>query len=71
MTDKFTVHITYTASASLEVRADSPSKAIEAAYKKIGIITLCHHCADEIEIGDPIRVQVEDLDGNTVLEEEV
>jgi len=51
---KWNVCVTYDASVVVEVEAateeEAKTKAIEDAH-----VSLCHHCAHEITIGDPIE----------------
>lgn len=50
------------ASAQVYVRADSKEAAIEKAYEEMSH-NLCHHCACDFEIGDPV------VDSDVVAEE--
>ena len=49
---KYTVILSVHASISVDVEADSEEQAKELALKKADCPTLCHYCADKIEIGD-------------------
>ena len=45
-----------------DVEADTEQDAIQAAMNETGV-TLCHHCSNALEMGDPIRAAcVENLD---------
>ena len=59
---KWTVSIPLAASATYNIDAETSEEAINKAFE-LGVPTLCHQCADDVEIGDFV------LDGDAVAEE--
>lgn len=51
---KWIVLVTYDASRSFEVDADTEDEAKEKAISESGVVCLCHHCSHQIDVGDPI-----------------
>lgn len=50
---KYLVTVVFDASKTIEVEADSAEEAKDKAVETIDGVTLCHQCADCIEVGDP------------------
>ncbi len=60
--NRYVVTIAHDACTLHEVEAESVSGAIDAAMDEAGV-SLCHQCAKEVELGDPMRaVYVENLE---------
>ena len=51
------VCVTYDASKTIKVKAETDDEARQKALDKAGQISLCHQCSGEIEIGDPLEVK--------------
>lgn len=63
---RYRVTISHDACTTHDVEAGSPESAAERAMEGCGSVTLCHHCSDELQMGDPIRAAcVENLDDGT------
>lgn len=58
---KWRVNVLYFASQVVEVDADSKEEAQEKAIERGGVV-LCHHCADELDIGDSYDAVAEPVD---------
>jgi hypothetical protein len=52
---KWTVLVTYDASRTFEVDAESEEAAKEKAMEMAGLASVCHQCSNEIEVGDAIE----------------
>ena len=62
----YRVTISHDACTTHDVEAGSPEDAVERAMDNCGSVSLCHHCSDELEMGDPIHAAcVENLDDGT------
>ena len=60
---RYRVTISHDACTTHDVEAGSPESAAERAMEGCGSVTLCHHCSDNLTMGDPIRAAcVENLD---------
>ena len=56
------------ASVGVEVEANSPEDAVNAAFNdKRTSVSLCHQCSDDVDIGDAYRVIVHDASGDKEL----
>lgn len=63
---RYRVTISHDACTTHDVEAGSPEDAAERAMESCGSVTLCHHCSDELQMGDPIMAAcVENLDDGT------
>ena len=59
MKKQYEVTVLYDAAKSVTVEAESPDEAEDLAYDEAGShVTLCHQCADEVEVGDSLGVFV-------------
>lgn len=67
---RYAVTVLFDASRSVSVEADTPEEAEEKAHQEIGSASLCHHCANEINMGDATGALVyeDDGDGDQVLD---
>lgn len=52
MKKKYHVSIPVYATAYYTVFAESESEAIDIAAEEYGVPALCHHCSDEVDLGD-------------------
>lgn len=48
------VTVVFDASKGVDVEADNAEEAVEKAYDAVGGASLCHHCARELDVGDPV-----------------
>jgi len=63
---QYRVTISHDACTVHDVESCSPEEAAERAMESCGSVTLCHHCSDELQMGDPIRAAcVENLEDGT------
>lgn len=68
---RFNGAVIYDASkAGCEVMAETPAEAAEAMLGQADMITLCHQCSHDIDLGDPIRAIVYDDEGSEYDERE-
>lgn len=66
---EYTVIIRYDASQATDVEADTAEEAANKVAQECGV-SICHQCSRELEVGDPIGVQVLDEHGELVLSED-
>ena len=62
---KFLVTLLYDASENVEVQADDAASAEQMAYENARA-SLCHHCANHLDLGDASKAIVYDSAGNEV-----
>lgn len=55
MSKRFVVCISVDASITIEVDAENEEQAKELAMERVYVPGLCHQCAHQIEIGEPIE----------------
>lgn len=66
--EKYNVSIIIDAANSVEVWADSPEAAAEAAYDhEAAHVTLCHQCSSDVGLGDAVRAIVYNADNTKEL----
>jgi hypothetical protein len=54
---RYFVCVTYDASVTIEVEADSEEEARDKALEEAPHVSLCHQCAGKIEVnGDPMDI---------------
>jgi hypothetical protein len=64
---KYQVSLKYGAWVSVEVEADSPEEAVDLAFEsEEAEHSLCHQCANDIEVGHPSSCVVSTQDGEEV-----
>lgn len=67
---KYNVSLVFSADWGVEVEANSPYEAMEKAYNSPEASpSLCHQCANEVNLGDCIRAIVHDEDWNEVMDD--
>lgn len=52
---RYRVVVTIDAPVSIEVEAENVDDALDRAIEEVGTPALCTHCADKIELNDPIQ----------------
>jgi len=62
---KYVITLLYDACESIEVEADSPDAALDAAYGRAEA-SLCYQCSEHLELGDVVKAIVCDADGNEI-----
>jgi hypothetical protein len=53
---KWAVMFALGASMSVEVEAETQEEAEKKAWEKAQFPTLCHHCSNEFDIGEPFEI---------------
>jgi len=67
---EYNVSLIFSADMGITVNADSPEEAAEIAYSSDQATpSLCHQCANDVNLGDCVRVIVYDSDDNEVLDD--
>jgi|GEM_PF-3172639 len=57
---KYAVTVCIDSSRSATIEADSPEQAADKAMDELGYPSICHQCANELEVGDAIGALVYD-----------